>query len=53
MPRPRVFESDWPGIIIDDYDPGHSNGTVAQGRISLDSAGSNDLHFTYYAVVGK
>jgi len=31
--------------------PGHSPGTV-QGWINLDGAGSNDLHFAYYAVVG-
>jgi minor extracellular serine protease Vpr len=28
-------------------------GDVAQGWINLDGAGSNDLHFAYYAVVGN
>jgi minor extracellular serine protease Vpr len=28
-------------------------GTTAQGWINLDGPGSNDLHFTYYAVVGR
>jgi len=32
--------------------PGLSPGAVVQGWISLDGAGSNDLHFAYYAVVG-
>jgi minor extracellular serine protease Vpr len=31
--------------------PGHANGSVAQGWISLDGPNSNDLHFAYYAVV--
>jgi minor extracellular serine protease Vpr len=28
-------------------------GEVVQGWVNLDGAGSNDLHFAYYAVVGK
>ena len=31
--------------------PGHSNGAIVQGWISLDGPGSNDLHFAYYAQV--
>ncbi len=31
--------------------PGHSNGAVVQGWISLDGPASNDLHFAYYAAV--
>src|SRR5207302_11279869 len=31
--------------------PGHANGSVVQGWISLNGPGSNDLHFAYYAVV--
>src|SRR5438132_7003300 len=30
-----------------------SNGDVVQGWINLDGPGSNDLHFAYYAQVGK
>jgi subtilisin family serine protease len=30
-----------------------SNGDVAQGWINLDGPGSNDLHFAYYAKVGR
>ena len=30
-----------------------SHGDVVQGWINLDGPGSNDLHFAYYAVVGK
>ena len=30
-----------------------SHGDVVQGWINLDGAGSNDLHFAYYAQVGK
>jgi len=29
------------------------HGDVVQGWIDLDGPGSNDLHFAYYAVVGK
>src|SRR5438046_10704727 len=29
------------------------HGDVVQGWINLDGAGSNDLHFAYYAQVGK
>jgi hypothetical protein len=29
------------------------HGDVVQGWISLDGPGSNDLHFGYYAVVGR
>ncbi len=32
--------------------PGLAPGAVVQGWINLDGAGSNDLHFAYYAVVG-
>ena len=28
-------------------------GEVVQGWVNLDGPGSNDLHFAYYAVVGK
>jgi subtilisin family serine protease len=31
---------------------GQPSGTVVQGWINLDGAGSNDLHFAYYAIVG-
>ena len=31
--------------------PGHSNGAIVHGWISLDGPGSNDLHFAYYAQV--
>src|SRR5437588_6723343 len=31
--------------------PGHSNGAIVQGWISLDGPSSNDLHFAYYAAV--
>ena len=37
--------------LIVTVNPNHSNGVV-QGWISLDGAGSNDLHFAYYAHVG-
>jgi len=30
-----------------------AHGEVVQGWINLDGAGSNDLHFAYYAVVGR
>ena len=30
-----------------------AHGDVVQGWINLDGAGSNDLHFAYYAVVGQ
>jgi minor extracellular serine protease Vpr len=30
-----------------------AHGDTVQGWINLDGAGSNDLHFAYYAVVGK
>ena len=30
-----------------------SNGDVVQGWVNLDGVGSNDLHFAYYAQVGK
>jgi minor extracellular serine protease Vpr len=32
---------------------GQPSGTVVQGWINLDGPGSNDLHFAYYAIVGR
>jgi minor extracellular serine protease Vpr len=32
--------------------PGHRNGDIVQGWISLNGPGSNDLHFAYYGVGG-
>ena len=32
---------------------GLAAGTVVQGWVNLDGAGNNDLHFAYYATIGR